>query len=206
MPIPVPIPSGTVPVTSAENDKVEAFVAYIAQVLKFGTSGFTVGGKNVADPATFPDGNNPTTLIAADESTEKSQAYFRQFAVAMLKSLSTAYISFNATCGAGDAVGAFVYVTGASKAVTKSDSTVAGHNPAVGVIVSKSDATHCVVQCGGIVYGVLSGLTPGQTYWISTAGTISLTPPGVGPAYVQSVGIAIDTDAFLIVPSAVVAI
>lgn len=203
MPIPVPIPSGAIAVTSDENDKVESFVAYIAQVLKFGTTGFTISGKNVADPATFPDATNPTTLVAADESTEKQQLYFRQLGVALLKSIGKVYTTFQGVCAAGDAVGDMMYVSGSGKAVAKADAFTAAKMPAVGPIISKPTSTSCIIQVSGIVYDVFSGLTPGQTYFIGAGGTISLVPPSPSVAYSQTIGISIDTDALLIVPSAV---
>ena len=83
MPIPVPIPSGTLPITDADTARAESFVAALAQILKYGTSGATLNTPN----STIPDGNSPTALKAVEIASAKEQLFFRQQALAITKSL-----------------------------------------------------------------------------------------------------------------------
>lgn len=88
MPIPVPIPGGTLAVTAAENARVEDFVARLAQVLKYGTSGLLVSGKPAADRLTVPLGDDPTVLVPLELDEEKEQLWFRQHAFAIVQALA----------------------------------------------------------------------------------------------------------------------
>lgn len=83
MPIPVPIPPGTLPITDADTARAESFVAALAQILKYGTSGATLNTPN----STIPDGTSPTSLKAVEMASAKEQLFFRQQALAITKSL-----------------------------------------------------------------------------------------------------------------------
>ncbi len=87
MPIPVPIPGGPLPVTAAENARVEDFVARVTQLIKYGSSGLLVSGKPAADKTTIPDGNNPTVLTPLSLDSEKLQLFYRQLAFAIEQAL-----------------------------------------------------------------------------------------------------------------------
>lgn len=103
---------------------------------------------------------------------------------------------FPADCQPSDTVGMFVYVTGPEVAgiaqVTKVDITTTGKYPAVGVIVSKSSPTRCLVRVTG-EYVTSIALTPGKPYFVSLTGSLTAVPPvpGAGRAAVQVVGTAI---------------
>ena len=65
--------------------------------------------------------------------------------------------------------------------------------PSIGFILSKPDATHCVVVSAGDLVGVLAGLVPGAWYYAGIVnGTITTTVPtlGGGFAVLQALGYA----------------
>ena len=101
---------------------------------------------------------------------------------------------FTATCGAGVAVGDFVWVSAAGPTVVVVDIDAVSAQLALGVIVSKPTPTSCVVQRAGELK--TSGLTPGAWYFISPSGQ-AVTPrppnPVSGKRSVQFVGQAITT-------------
>ena len=118
-------------------------------------------------------------------------------------------ITFDSDCAVGDLVGACVYVTGPAvlgrPQVLTCDITNAANMPAWGVITSKPTGTTAVVQVLGNVTTV-AGLTPGLPVWISAAGAPTTTKPvpGLGITYyLQAIGIAHDSSAFVVNPSAV---
>jgi len=91
MAIPVPIPSGALPVTDPDTVRAEAFVAAITQVIKSGTSG---GTPSIGTPATLvPDSVNPAIdpltglpkISSLVLDTPQAQLWYRQFAIAMAK-------------------------------------------------------------------------------------------------------------------------
>lgn len=113
---------------------------------------------------------------------------------------------FQADCLATDAVGNWVYITGDDVSgifqVTKVDVTDKSTLPAIGVIVEKTTSTRCRVQTYGEVTG-LGTLTPGSRYFIGTDSNISTslpTPPALGTATMQVVGVAISAEILLVLP------
>ena len=117
-------------------------------------------------------------------------------------------VTVAANCLVADAVSNCVKVTGAAVAglyqVTTLDVTDPAPTPAVGIIISKSTPTECIVQLFGRMQGVYAGLTAGRTYFVNTAGTLDLvppTPPLAGIAYVQVMGIAISDDEVMLKPA-----
>lgn len=121
---------------------------------------------------------------------------------------SASDIELPAECLSTDLVGACVRITGAFSGgyyqVSTVDLTDWSGGIAVGMLVSKSDSTHGIVRVSGIVEGIYTSLTPGLNYVIGTDG--QLVRPGPTPLvsqrlYIQTMGWAISTDRFLLVPS-----
>ena len=270
MAIPVPIPSGALPVTDADTARAEALVAVITQIFKSGTSG---GTPAIRTPATlFSSGVNPPIdpLTGQPEisslvlSTPQDQLFYRQFALALAKALvpyasstvagitmlstdpalpdqpiavnaeevsitptpnkipragpsgliDSGWMSgsggsaltdsvFTATCVATNVVGDIVRITGSGKTVDKVDCTDEAKMLAVGVIISKSSSTTCLVQTNDLAASVYTGLNPGKMYFVGSNGrptTTRPTPTIGGTVLVQPIGFAIDTNLFLVLP------
>lgn len=111
-----------------------------------------------------------------------------------------------ANCQGTDQVGDMVYVSGDSIGgiiqVSKVDITDYSKMPGVGVIVSKSSSTQCVI----LRYGILSvlGLIPGKTYFVDFNGAPTATRPvatGGQKVFVQVLGVAMDSSRMLFNPS-----
>lgn len=105
------------------------------------------------------------------------------------------------TCGAGVAVGEWVYVSGADT-VTEADATALATMPSIGRVVYKPTATTCYVKNYGYAYdaaanaGFGDAWVAGEEYFVSeTAGQITITAPPVWP---QFVGVAASTQRFKI--------
>lgn len=112
----------------------------------------------------------------------------------------------SANCLASDVVGDIVHVTGDSVAgriqVSKVDILESSKMPGVGVIISKSSPVDCII----LRYGVLGmvGLLPGKMYFAGIDGKPTLVrpvPPSGGKAFVQVVGVAMDSSRLLLNPS-----
>jgi len=224
MAIPVPIPSGALSISDPDTAKAEALVAAVTQVIKSGTSG---GSPAWGTPATvLPVSYNPPIDPATGKpqlsslalDTPQAQLWYRQFAIAMAKIIPT-WIpivpppdpsldnSFTGTCLATDIVGDLVYVTGASRAVTKADPTNSNKMPIVGCITSKSSSTDCIVQTNDLVPSVYSSLTPGKLHFVGIDGrpTAAVIPPGIGETLlVQAIGFAIDSNLLLMSPGTLI--
>jgi len=93
MAIPVPIPSGALPITDPDTARAEALVAVIAQIFKSGTSG---GTPAIGTPATIlSDGLNPiidplTGLPKISPlviDTPQAQLFYRQLGLALATAL-----------------------------------------------------------------------------------------------------------------------
>jgi hypothetical protein len=108
---------------------------------------------------------------------------------------------FNATCDAGVAVGTFVRLTGnAGPEVEAADAYLQAKIPSVGIVVSKTSPTVCVVRNLGAV-ALFVGLTPGKVYWLGADGAIQATPPPAAPGtmrYAQIVGYALDGSTLMV--------
>lgn len=114
-------------------------------------------------------------------------------------------IAVEANCLSTDAVDDCVHVTGPSVAgkyqVARADPDDPARMPAVGLIVSKSSSTECVVMLAGVF--VKTGLSPGKLYFVSATGTLTdVRPsPSGGPVLVQAMGKALDTTKLVLLPS-----
>jgi len=111
-----------------------------------------------------------------------------------------------ANCLSSDAIGDVVHISGDSVSgrvqVTKVDILDYSKMPGVGVIVSKASATDCMI----LRYGILNvaGLLPGKTYFVGADGRPTNIPPVApsgGKAFVQVVGVAMDSSRLLLNPS-----
>lgn len=81
---------------------------------------------------------------------------------------------------------------------------ITAQKKACGIIISKSSPTACKVQLHGIMSGVYTGLTPGESYMIDTASRLTTTlptPPASGFVYVQHMGHAVSDDELFIHPN-----
>ena len=110
---------------------------------------------------------------------------------------------FAATCQATDAVNQFVYVAGDAvggvAVVACADPTDPAKMPAIGMILSKSSATDCVVVWLGVV--ALAGLTPNARYFLDSTGFAVDSLSAVRPVIVQVLGQALDSGRLLLTPS-----
>lgn len=91
MAIPVPIPSGALPVTDPDTARAESLVAAVTQVIKNGTSGGTPAVRTPASivPVTVNPPIDPLTGLPQISSialeSPQAQLFYRQFAIAMAK-------------------------------------------------------------------------------------------------------------------------
>ena len=94
---------------------------------------------------------------------------------------------FQAACSSGDAVGSAVHlVVGVSpRTVSTADPSDIAKMPAVGVVISKSSPTNCVVRWRGESEPVYLGLSTGKPYWVGDDGLPSYSPPTGPPGSVR---------------------
>lgn len=198
MPNPVIIPTGPLPLDAATNAEAEALLKALLRVMQYGTTGVSEN----TPPIRLPGGAVP------DLSDPRQQLVYRQMAVAIASTISGGggnpepvpgddpRLSFDATCTSAEAVGDLVVVTGTLKKVSRATMALLASTPVVGVVISKASSTTAVVQVGGVVRNIYSGLTPGATYFVGADGRPSSTlPTGTlgTELYVQHIGTAIDS-------------
>jgi len=112
-----------------------------------------------------------------------------------------------AICQASDVIGRCVYISGPEVGGKYQVSTVDPQNgskiPSIGVIVEKLTSTTCIVQLSGALKDIVTGLTPGKALFVGAGGILShsLPSPGISFAYVQPMGVAVDSNALLLSPS-----
>lgn len=176
-------------------------------------------------PAVFDDQKTPAEILQSDVVASNAEEYI-QFMISQLRQvigkdrwnkevpanlseLVTAIENrfvFEAECLSTDAVGDCVQArvpNGGIYHVTKVDPWDETKMPSAGIIISKSDLTHCVVQFGGVVDGVYGGLTVRKPLFIDDGGGLTQTLPTPGPGqsfFVQGMGSAIDDTAFVLNP------
>lgn len=115
---------------------------------------------------------------------------------------------FEADCLATDAVGDFVYISGATVGgffqVAKVDITDPSHFPTVGIVVEKTTTTRCFIVRFGLVdvssFPSAPTLTPQTKYWIGSDSRLSATMPSPtsGVIVSQTVGQALSSTEILI--------
>lgn len=144
-----------------------------------------------SDPGTWKDDFESSGVLSLSDLTQV---------------VVTGALEMPATCLNTDSVGDLVYISGDSIGgiiqVAKVDITDYSKMPGVGVILSKSSATQCMI----LRYGILSvtGLVPGKTYFVSSAGhptDIRPVAPLGGSLFVQTIGVAMDSVRLLFNPS-----
>lgn len=116
--------------------------------------------------------------------------------------------AFPANCLAEDRLGDCVYSrqspVGGIIQVAHCDPYDYSTLPAIGVIVSKAAATSCVVQYGGVLSGIYSGLERPLPVFLAEDGglTHAVPAPSVGrPVYLQHLGVAIADSIIALTPS-----
>jgi hypothetical protein len=105
---------------------------------------------------------------------------------------------FEATCTGAESLYDLVYVIQTGPIVRTIDIDDLAKMPPIGMII-RLDGTSCTVQTSGEV--ALSGLDIGEAYWAGVDGQIAPNPPPrptSGKRFIQVVGVAQDTDLFLL--------
>lgn len=212
MPNPVPVLTSPVALTDEENTKIEAFVTTLLQVFRSGSTGLSNPLLNT--DATIYSQSPNQDAAAMVLASRAQQLFFRQLGVALAKNFTGGGtdptpqpgtgVTFEGVCLATDQVGDFVYMAGAGLTTRLADPSDLMKIPAVGCIVSKPTSTSGVVQTSGVVSGVFAGLTPGRPVYVDRTGrAVSPAPtPDVGESlFIQAVGIALDSNLLLLVPS-----
>lgn len=111
-----------------------------------------------------------------------------------------------ANCQVSDGVGSLVYISGDRVGMYYQVATVDPSDrlkmPAVGVIIQKITPTTCVVQTGGDIDGVYTGLTPGELLFAGDGGGLDdeMPVPSGSPRYVQTVGVSLGNNVFRFTP------
>ena len=101
-----------------------------------------------------------------------------------------------AECTAAESVGDFVCIVDTPPNgvdyVGKADPSDFGKMPAVGVIISKSSPTDCLVQWFGETPNIFSGLSSGEVYFVGADSKIAENPPvpTTVPLFTQFMGVA----------------
>ncbi len=117
------------------------------------------------------------------------------------------FVSWDADCLSSDEVGHFIYVTGVPiggfRQVAKCEPTDSAKMPSPGIIISKSNATRCVVQVLGEL--ATTGLSPGvdNRYWIGADSKLANAPPATpasGTIVVQVAGVALEGSILMLRP------
>lgn len=107
---------------------------------------------------------------------------------------TTVPVGFEANCTAAEAPGdPVVFSKTTAGTVERVYSNTYDNRLVVGVIVSKSSDTECIVVTMGILDGLGPGLQEGLPVWISATGGLTTTRPLSGD--LQVIGNAVGTDA-----------
>ena len=113
--------------------------------------------------------------------------------------------NFLANCQVSDDVGDMVYVSGdlmgSYYTVTKVDYESRTKMPAIGMLVMKLTDVTCVVQVGGEVRSLYTGLTPGRHCFVGINGRLTQavpSTPGSGVRYSQPIAYAIASNTVLL--------
>lgn len=100
------------------------------------------------------------------------------------------------TCSASLSVGQIVYVSG-SNTVDLADNTNINTVPCIGMIISKPTSTSCTIKNTGEVTN-LTGIIPGQKYYVGSGGAITDTPPTTTNTITQIVCVGVKNDTILL--------
>jgi len=108
-------------------------------------------------------------------------------------------------CPSNVSIGHLVAIVGNQNGielVDKADPVHYERLPAVGMVISKIDATTCLVQFYGESPSIFNNLAPGEIYFLGKDSFISVVPPrpnGVD-VFVQNVGMALSPTTIFIKP------
>lgn len=110
-----------------------------------------------------------------------------------------------ADCQLADAVGDMVHISadavGGIYQVTKINIVSTPTELPLGMVIAKLTATRCVVQVGGEIVGIYTGLTPGKQLFIDNTGKLSHvvpTHPATGVKSVHPAAQALSADALFL--------
>jgi len=115
----------------------------------------------------------------------------------------------SAICLATDNVGDAVYIRGPRIGnyfqVTRINIDDPAAIPTFGLIIQKTDTTHCLVQIRGLLGNLYTGLIPNEPLFVGTDGRPTQTlPPApssmIGRRCIQVLGHAVDTNMFYLDP------
>jgi len=101
-----------------------------------------------------------------------------------------------AECTVAESIGDFVCIAddppNGLDVVAKADPADFNKMPAVGVVISKSDSTHCLVQWLGETPNIFTGLASGEVYFVGADARIAEDPPVPTsvPLFTQFMGVA----------------
>lgn len=101
-----------------------------------------------------------------------------------------------AECSVAESVGDFVCIIddppNGHDLVGKADPSDFSKMPAVGVIISKSSPTRCLVQWMGETPNIFSGLSSGEVYFVGADAKVAEVPPvpATVPLFTQFMGVA----------------
>jgi hypothetical protein len=112
-----------------------------------------------------------------------------------------------AECTAAESVGDFVCIVddppNGYDVVAKADPADVDKMPAVGVIISKSTPTECLVQWYGETPDIFTGLASGKEYFVGSDSRIATLPPTptTVPLFTQFMGVATAPTRFYLRPN-----
>ena len=112
----------------------------------------------------------------------------------------------SADCTAAEDIGDFVCISGPQVSnrdqVRKADPSDYDKLPAVGVVISKSSSTTCLVQWMGETPALFSGLSAGEPYFLGADSRLAEVPPvpTTQNMFVQVVAVALSEDRVYVRP------
>jgi len=99
-------------------------------------------------------------------------------------------------CASGIKKGDVVYISGIDT-VDLADNNNLTTVPCIGMVESKPSSTTCKVKNSGEIEGLAFSITPGQKYYLGTAGGVTTTPPTASNTIVQIIGVGVKTGVML---------
>lgn len=116
--------------------------------------------------------------------------------MAIIQPPSTTGEELQYDCSSSVVFGKLVYID-SNNNVNLADNTNINTTPCIGMVISKPTTLSCIVKTNGEIEG-LSGITPGQRYFLGTEGDITSTPPTESGSIIQVIGIGTKSDSLLL--------